>query len=364
MVTQPDIPAEPAGEDPRDQAALPPSARTPLPAPPPVFPEAGPGSPASPAAPFADPRQAGPGQPPYAARYPEPSIAQDASAQDHDQGFTSLPGYPAMAVSRPPYGQPYAPSEPPEPPPVRRLARSPRFWLTLVAAVLGVAGLLVSGSGLAAQILPRRFSPAQQQEIMAWQTASRWRTWPAGKIFPAQVSYQLPSTEFDTVNGLTLTAHRVGIAPQASCRDGTDRALAQVLGKDGCAALLRATYTDATGSLVLTVGVAVMRGPAPPPTRLPDGRGLRPSVKTVPFPHTLTAGFGDRQRQVSGAYSRGPYLVLYTAGFTDGRRYDQVTLNPYAASEIDSLGSGVAQHIGSALGAPPRVPTCPGAPEC
>jgi hypothetical protein len=212
--------------------------------------------------------------------------------------------------------------------------------------------------------MPRRFSPAQQQEIMAWQTASRWRTWPAGKIFPAQVSYQLPNTEFDSVNGLTLSAHRVGIAPQTSCRDGTDRALARVLDKGGCAALLRATYTDASGSLVLTVGVAVMPGAAPPPASLPNARGLRPTVKTVPFPRTLAAGFGDRQRQVAGAYSRGPYLVLYTAGFTDGRRYDQVSLNPYAASEIDSLGSGVAQHIGSALGAPPPVPTCPGAPGC
>ena len=270
-----------------------------------------------------------------------------------------------MAVSQPPYGQPHPPFEPPEPPAARRrLARSPRFWLTVVVALLGVAGLLASGGGLAAQILPRRFSPAQQQAIMAWQTASRWRTWPAGKIFPAQVSYQLPNTEFDTVNGLTLAAHRVGIAPQASCRDGTDRALAQVLDRTGCQALLRATYTDATGSLVLTVGIAVMRGTAPPPARLPAGRGLRPAVKTVPFPHTLTARFGDRQRQVAGAYSRGPYLVLYTAGFTDGRPYDQESLNPYTDSEIDSLGSGVAQRIGSVLGAPPPVPRCPGAPGC
>ncbi|HEX4063269.1 MAG TPA: hypothetical protein VHY58_19830 [Streptosporangiaceae bacterium] len=354
MVTQPDIPAGPAGEESRDQTASPPPAGPPLP-----------GSPTTPFTPVAGPRQDANGRPSYAARYQEPFIAQNPSAQDHDQGFVSLPGYPAMAVSGAPYGQPLPPFEPPEPPaPRRRLARSPRFWLTVVAALLGVAGLLASAGGLAAQIMPRRFSPAQRQEIMAWQTASHWRTWPAGKIFPAQVSYQLSNTEFDATNGLTLSAHRVGIAPQTSCRNGTDRALAGVLDQRGCEALMRATYTDATGSLVLTVGVAVMRGAAPPPASLPDRSSLRPTVKTVPFRRTLAAGFGDRQRQVAGAYSRGPYLVLYTAGFTDGRRYDQITLNPYAASEFDSLGSGVAQHIGSALGAPPPVPRCPGAPGC
>jgi hypothetical protein len=230
--------------------------------------------------------------------------------------------------------------------------------------VLGVAGLIASAGGLAVQIMPRRFSLEQQQQIMAWETASRWRTWPAGKIFPAKVSYQLSNTEFGTSYGLTLPAHRAGIAPQTSCRRGTDQALARVLDARGCEALLRATYIDASGSFVMTVGVAVMHGAAPSSTVLPSGSGLRPTVAAVPFHDTLAARFGDRQRQVAGAYSRGPYLVLYTAGYTDGRGYDQVSLDPYAASEMDSLAFGVAQSIGSALGAPPRAPTCPGAPGC
>jgi hypothetical protein len=268
----------------------------------------------------------------------------------------------------PQFAQPQ-PAEPRPAEPRRSLASSGRFWLTLAAVVLGVAGLIASASGLASQILPRRFSPEQQRQIMAWEIASRWRTWPAGKIFPAQVGYQVPGVDFSAVTSLNLTAHRVGIAPQTTCRAGTDQALARVLDARGCEALLRATYTDATSSFVMTVGIAVMRGTAPAASSLPSahsqgGHAVQPTVTPVPFRGSLAAGFGDRERQLAGAYSRGPYLVLYTAGYTDGRRYDHEALDPYAASEMNSLASGVARRVGSALGAPPRPPTCPGAPGC
>jgi hypothetical protein len=234
----------------------------------------------------------------------------------------------------------------------------------LLAAVLGVAGLAASAAGLAAQILPRQFTPTQQRQITAWETASRWRTWPAGKIFPAVVSYQLSGTVFDATSGLALKAHRVGIAPQSSCAAATDKALARVLAADGCQGVLRATYTDATDSYVVTVGVAVVRGTAPALSHLPQGHGLRPGVKAVPFRRTLTAGFTDRDRQLSGAYRRGPYLVLYTVGYTDSRRYDHVSMDSYAAGEMTGVGAGLAGRIGGALGAPPPPPRCPGTPGC
>src|SRR5207248_9198291 len=85
-----------------------------------------------------------------------------------------------------------APPSPPvtvagaEPPSGHRRARPARLGL-VIAALVGVAGLAVSLTGLAGQVLPRRFSAAEQQKTMAWEVASRWRTWPAGKIFPASV---------------------------------------------------------------------------------------------------------------------------------------------------------------------------------
>ena len=61
---------------------------------------------------------------------------------------------------------------------------------------------------------------------------------------------------------LPLAAHRIGIARQASCHTATDPAVARVLARYGCLAVLRATYADATQSLAVTVGIAVLPGPA------------------------------------------------------------------------------------------------------
>src|SRR5580700_796434 len=182
---QPDIPAEPSAGDPSGRDTMPPPAPT-----------------ASPAAgwfpPAADSRPPPGGLPPYPASHPEPFISPAPQARDHGQRTSGLPSYPAgpppyvqsgaYPYQQPTYGQPtqYQPTQyqpdqcqppqyqPPQyqPPQRHRI----RFLLTVVAALLGVAGLIASAAGLATQIMPRRFSAAQQRQIMAWETAGRWRT--------------------------------------------------------------------------------------------------------------------------------------------------------------------------------------------
>jgi hypothetical protein len=327
VVSQPDIPAGPETREPPDSA---------------------PGDPLNEAAP-APPAAAGNGADP-----PDPLLA----GRIQPAGNGQPPGYGQPPGSGQPagYAEQYQYAE-------RERQHSWRLRLTTGAAVLGIAGLAASLAGVAAQALPRRFSAGQQRQITSWEVASRWRAWSAGKIFPAQVSYQLPWTLFGSGKGLTETAHRVGIAPQSGCAAATDPALARSLGSR-CQAVLRATYTDSTGSFVATIGVAVMRGSAPRPASLPGGHGHRPGVRTVPFPGTLAARFSDRQRQLSGAVGYGPYLVLYSAGYTDGRPRDQVSADPYTSSELTDLGTGLARSVGGALGAPPPAPHCPGAPGC
>ena len=125
----------------------------------------------------------------------------------------------------------------PEPPayedaaPARRGQGGWRLGLTLLGLIVGTAGLAASAAGVSAQLLPRKFTPAQQQRIMAWETARRWRTMPAGKIFPTSVTYQLPGTSFAAGNELPLVAHRVGIAKQATCAAASDPAAAKVLSR-------------------------------------------------------------------------------------------------------------------------------------
>jgi len=55
---------------------------------------------------------------------------------------------------------------------------------------------------------------------------------------------------------------------------------------------------------------------------------------------------------------------MSTVGYVAGLPRVQVTSNPYAAQEMTSFATGVADAIGSPLGAQPAAPTCPGAPGC
>ncbi len=239
----------------------------------------------------------------------------------------------------------------------------------LTLLVLALAGVAASAADIMVQVLPRRFTAAQQEQIINWEIGKRWRTWPAGEIFPAAVSYHMssfaPGDGYGT--SLRLTARRIGIASQSPCGSATDQAVARVLAKHGCLAVLRATYGDATGALAVTVGVVVL--PAPALARaslhaLPQSAGLAPGIRAVPFAHTLAAQFGNPQRQLSWVSSQGPYLVMATVGYADGRRRVRESTDPYIKDEMLSVVHGIGNLIGSRLGAPPPAPRCPGAPGC
>jgi hypothetical protein len=248
-----------------------------------------------------------------------------------------------------------------------------RRGLALAALALGLCGLAAAAAGVANQLLPRQFTPAQQRQIIGWETARRWRQERAGRIFPAAVSYQLLGAAVNSSRGLSLTARRVGIARQASCRVAADHGAARVLDRLGCQALLRATYVDATGSMLTTVGVAVLPSSAAAAEAADDlsaaraGRGSggpAPGVLAVGFPRTLASEFGDRQRQIAAVTSAGPYLIMSAAGFSDGRPWVPIASDRYAAAEMSSFAVGLATAIGSPLAAAPPVPHCPGSPGC
>jgi hypothetical protein len=258
-----------------------------------------------------------------------------------------------------------------------RRARRRRRAAALVALALGVAGLAVSAAGIAVQLLPRQFTVAQQHQIEAWEVAGRWQELTAAQIFPATVSYSLSAGVLGDTEPLSLDAVRVGIAPQSGCAQAvTTAAAAAVLRRSGCRAVLRATYVDATRSYVLTIGVAVLpdvsaardasRGLSP--ARLEAHRSgradqLAPGVLVVRFRGAAAQRY-DYSRQIAATFNAGPYLVMYAAGYADGRPRVQVSEDPYSDAEMTSLAVGVAQSVASRLTAPPPVPHCPGAPAC
>jgi hypothetical protein len=267
-----------------------------------------------------------------------------------------------------PYATAVRPGRPVRPP--RRRSRGAGTTAALAAAIAGAVALIVSLTGLAVQLLPRHLSAAEQRQIMAWQVSNRWRSLPAGDIFPASVRYRLPAAALAGLSGVNLQAVRAGIAGQSSCAAGADAAAARLLDAAGCQALLRATYTDESATYVMTVGVAVLPGAARASAaqsamaRAGAGSALDPGVRAVAFGGTTAGLFGDAQRQISRSFAAGPYVIMYTAGYADGRPRVSIKDDQYAETEMVSAARGVAQVVAAALATPPPPPSCPGSPGC
>ena len=240
-----------------------------------------------------------------------------------------------------------------------------RFSVTLIVLFVGMAGLAASAAGVSAQLLPRKFTTSQQQQIANWETARRWRALTAGKIFPASITYQVSSDTLNAGSQLALTAYRVGIARELSCAKAADAAADRVLSAGRCTALLRATYADETDSMLVTVGVAVM--PSAGAAKSAAGKlsaDQEATVRALGFRGTLAASFSDRNRQLSWATSDGPYVIMTTAGYANGEPQVSVASDPYTDQEMSSVANGIADAVGTPLGVQPPTPTCPGAPGC
>jgi hypothetical protein len=240
----------------------------------------------------------------------------------------------------------------------------------MAAALLlavGLAGLGVAAVGVAHRLLPRRFTAAQQRQIIGWEMERRWRALPADKIFPKSVSYTVPATALDGSRSLVLQAQRLGISQQDSCSAAVSSAAASVLEHGGCSAALRATYVDSSGSMVATVVVAVLSASSKAASvahaLTATGGGAGGPAQTFPVTGTPAAEFGDANRQLSEVDAAGPYVILSTAGFSDDR-LGQVSADAYLRAEMTSLAAGLVSSAQQVLGKEPPLPVCPGAPGC
>jgi hypothetical protein len=248
-----------------------------------------------------------------------------------------------------------------------------------IALVLGVAGFAVSLTGVVVQLLPRHFTVEQQRQIQAWEVMRRWQMLPAGQIFPASVSYQLSAKTLQDQEPLQLNAFRVSVAPQESdcAKAVTSAAAGAVLRKNGCQAVLRATYVDATRSFVMTVGVAVLPDSAAAASvhtklatlrlaaaRQANGASLLPAGVLVLRYGGAGGRTYDYNRQISASFTAGPYVVMYAAGYSDGRPRVPVSRDEYSEGEMTNMAAGVAHKVAHTLAATPPAPHCPGAPGC
>ena len=183
--------------------------------------------------------------------------------------------------------------------------------LAAAAACLGVA--IVAGQHADAE-LTRSPTAAQRSAAAATALATRWRDWPAGRIFPARLGY---STSLLTQESASRTAIGSGV----SCAAALAGAAAGLASRDGCRAAVRATYLDQLQGAVFTIGVLAFPSAARAAAFVhAAGAGRLPAgLRALGLPGTGSARFSDPARQASVSRARGPYAVLAVVGYADGR---------------------------------------------
>lgn len=224
-----------------------------------------------------------------------------------------------------------------------------RWRRRLALALLTVAGLGAIGGGVAGLVTVHDRKPTAAQIAAAAQVAfaRRWRGLTAGQIFPATVRYT-------STSGVPRSAVRVGIAPAAPCARALDPAAARVLDTAGCVTVLRATYADASGTALATVGVAVMRDTSGADSAFGRiARGKLGGLLPVSFPGTIAARFRPAARETSSEQEgSGPYLLFDTSGYADGRATSPDSTYLYGETVTTDLPTGLTNVIITTFTAP------------
>lgn len=211
-----------------------------------------------------------------------------------------------------------------------------------------VAAVLAGRAAIAQQTRPP--TAAERAAAAATAVAGRWRSWPAGRVFPATVGYTTKLLNDDT-------ARRAGISPQDQCAAALDPALAGPARRDGCRAGLRASYVDELQGVIYTVGVLAFPSAARARSfdlGLPSARPPASALRALAVEGTAAARFADDSRQTATARQDGPYVLLTVAGYTDGRA-------ARATGEYNATAFAAAGQLADAILAPlnrPAVVNC------
>jgi hypothetical protein len=228
-----------------------------------------------------------------------------------------------------------------------------------VAIVLGCCYLMICAVSFAGAwtTLNREPTTAELETAANAEVARRWQAWPAGRIFPERVPYTVR-------RGKTEYASRLGIADQGGCLNTVDPEIGSVLARNGCRAVLRATYADQMQGIVVTVGVVAFPDSwradrafreLPKTADADRSSGVRPALRAVSFRGTASARFLDAARQARTSDRGGPYVLLTTAGHADGRPAAALT------KEIPGQPYGFAAQLADAIAQPlsaRSVPDC------
>jgi hypothetical protein len=193
---------------------------------------------------------------------------------------------------------------------LRRRNAWPAAVLTLTAAIcLAVA---VTAGTAASSALHRKPTAAEKAAAARSAMIARWRSWPAGRIFPASLGYQTSLLTSET-------ADRTGISRQDSCTAALAASLAGLSAREHCTGGLRASYADELQGTVYTIGLFVFPNTRQAAVFLTGLAATRFPLRALAVPGTASASFDDAARQTSRARQAGPFVIVTTAGYADGR---------------------------------------------
>ncbi|MFE2285877.1 hypothetical protein ACFXDJ_17130 [Streptomyces sp. NPDC059443] len=242
-----------------------------------------------------------------------------------------------------------APDRPPAPP-RRRPGR------VFAALVCGLLGLGLTGAAGYTSVAEHR---AEQRPLAAGaayrKAASLWHDTPVDTLFPPVLT-----GEDAGPGGADRTWTRIALAPDAGCPAALAADWQALLAGAGCTRVLRATYTDATRSSLVTVGMVFTPGDAAAMNAL---RG-----RLTPPPGY---GFPDDRRAAwtASVLPEAPVVVYGVSAFADGRILDaprpaEDTMAKDATGAVAQAGLGhEAMAVADQVARGVRALAAPPAPE-
>ncbi|MFE0703404.1 hypothetical protein [Streptomyces sp. NPDC058872] len=237
-----------------------------------------------------------------------------------------LPAAPVQPQQFPPYAHHGHGALPPEVPVGTTDLRSVRqrsMRRTLAVAVCTVLGLGLVGGSLAGVWLAAAEPTGPAEPVGYAEAKELWHEAPVDTLFPRTLA-----GPGDGPGGADRTWTRIVVAPDAACTPAVlAGGLLAAVEPLGCERVLRATYTDATASSVITVGLVFTRADAAAQGALGTDLAPRLGADVPPAlsgPGTVAARFGPPQRAAWwwDAPTDLPVVVTAVSGFADGRTVD------------------------------------------
>jgi hypothetical protein len=217
-----------------------------------------------------------------------------------------------------------------------------------VLVALGCLAMAIVTGAAAIAVATKGATPAERAAAAAAAVADRWRSWPAGKIFPAKLSY-------DTALLTSETATRIAISARDACAAAVNASLRELAIRDHCRAGLRATYQDQLQGIVYTIGILAFPDSRDATSftaslRAADERLI--ALRTLALPGTASGRFSNAAREVGTMHRSGPFVVLTVAGYADGRA---AAATAERRAEIFQPAAQLAIDVISPLAAPATV---------